>query len=98
MRGRSQLQGRIHERQSHRRFSCSAGSRDLWRVEIELLHPSMHILKLICRTIIRLVKQAWILPQTVALAVRQRRQQVVLNELEAERLDRICNPSKYLGK
>jgi hypothetical protein len=58
----------------------------------------MHTLKLICLTIIQLVKQAWLLPQTVAIAVQQRRQQAVLNEHEAERLDRIRNPSKYLGK
>ena len=58
----------------------------------------MHTLKLICLTIIQLVKQAWLLPQSVANAVRQRRRQVVRNELEAERLDRIRNPSKYLGK
>jgi hypothetical protein len=58
----------------------------------------MHTLKLICLTIIQLVKQAWLFPQSVAHAVRQRRLQVVRNELEAERLDRIRNPSKYLGK
>jgi hypothetical protein len=49
-------------------------------------------------TIIQLIKQVWLLPQTVANAVKQRRQQAVQNELEAERLDRIRNPSKYLGK
>jgi len=48
--------------------------------------------------IIQLLKQAWLLPQSVAIAVEQRRRQIVLNELEAERLDRIRNPSKYLGK
>ena len=58
----------------------------------------MNILKLICLTIIQLVKQAWLLPQSIANAVQQRRRQVVRNELEAERLDRIRNPSKYLGK
>jgi len=58
----------------------------------------MYILKLICMTIIQLIKQVWLLPQTVANAVKQRRQQAVQNELEAERLDRIRNPSKYLGK
>lgn len=58
----------------------------------------MYILKLICMTIIQLIKQVWLLPQTVANAVKQRRRQVVRNELEAERLDRIRNPSKYLGK
>jgi hypothetical protein len=58
----------------------------------------MHTLKLICLTILQLVKQACLLPQSVANAVQQRRRQVVLNEHEAERLDRIRNPSKYLGK
>ena len=38
------------------------------------------------------------LPQTFALVLKKRRRQAVLNELEMERLDRICNPSKYLGK
>jgi len=58
----------------------------------------MNILKLICLTIIQLVKQAWLLPQPVVDAVKQRRQRVVRKELEAERLDRIRHPSKYLGK
>ena len=58
----------------------------------------MHTLMLICLTLFQLVKQACLLPQTIAHAVNQRRRQVVLNELEAERLDRIRNPSKYLGK
>jgi hypothetical protein len=58
----------------------------------------MHTLKLICLTIIQLAKQAWLLPQSVATAIQQRRRQSVLNELEVERLDRIRNPSKYLGK
>ncbi len=49
----------------------------------------MNILKLICLTIIHLVNQAWLLPQAVVNAVRQRQRQVVQNELEAERLDRI---------
>ena len=58
----------------------------------------MHTLKLICLTLLQLIKQVWLLPQSVANAVNQRRRQVVLNEHEAERLDRIRNPSKYLGK
>ena len=58
----------------------------------------MNTLKLICLTIIQLVKQAWLLPQSFAIAAKQRRQQTVLDELEAERLDRIRNPSKYRGK
>jgi hypothetical protein len=58
----------------------------------------MHNLKLICLTILQLVKQVWFLPQSIANAVKQRRARIVWNELEVERLDRIRNPSKYLGK
>jgi hypothetical protein len=58
----------------------------------------MNALKIICLTIFQLVKQAWLLPQTVVAAVRQRRRQVVLNEYEVDRLDRLRNPSKYLGR
>ena len=58
----------------------------------------MHTLKFIGLTIIQLVKQVWFLPHSIANAVKQRRLQVVRNELEVERLDRIRNPSKYLGK
>ena len=58
----------------------------------------MNTLKLIYLTISQLIKQAWLLPQSVAIALKQRRRQTVLNELEAERLDRIRNPWKYLGK
>jgi hypothetical protein len=58
----------------------------------------MHILKVIYLTILQLVKQVRLLPQSVANAIQQRRRQIVLNEHEAERLDRIRNPSKYLGK
>jgi hypothetical protein len=58
----------------------------------------MHTLKLICLTIIQLVKQVCALPQTIANAASQRRLLAIRNEHEAERLDRIRNPSKYLGK
>jgi len=58
----------------------------------------MHILKVIYLTILQLVKQVRLLPQSVANAIQQRRRQIVLNEHEAERLDRIRNPLKYLGK
>ena len=57
-----------------------------------------HTLKLMRQAIIQLIKHAWLFPQSVAIAVKQRRRQAVLNELEAERLDRLRNPSKYLGK
>jgi hypothetical protein len=58
----------------------------------------MDKLKLICLTIVELVKQAWMLPQTIALAVQQRRLQLARRQSETERLDRIRNPSKYRGR
>lgn len=59
---------------------------------------AVNMLKYIYLTLLHLGKQVWLIPHTVAQANRQRRRQVLLNELEAERLDRIRNPSKYLGK
>jgi hypothetical protein len=58
----------------------------------------MHVLKLIGRAVGGVFRQAWLLPHSVAIALKQRRRQFALNVLEAERLDRIRNPSKYLGK
>ena len=57
-----------------------------------------NILNLICQKTIGLFKQAWLLPHSVPVALEQRRRQFALNLLEAERLDRIRNPSKYLGR
>jgi hypothetical protein len=57
----------------------------------------MYLLEVIFRTIVNLVKQAWLLPQTVAMALQQRRRQLARQEVETERLDRIRNPSKYVG-
>jgi hypothetical protein len=58
----------------------------------------MNLLKLIGLAFIQLVKRACALPQTISNAVQHRQQQAILRELETERLDRIRNPSKYLGK
>jgi len=58
----------------------------------------LNIPKLIGLTIFQLARQVWLLPQSIADAVQQRRQKIILKELEAERLDRIRNPSKYRGK
>lgn len=58
----------------------------------------VNLLKLVLLTIFQLVKQICLLPKTIEDAVKQRKQQLVRNELEAERLDRIRNPSKYAGK
>jgi hypothetical protein len=57
----------------------------------------MHTLKVICLTICQLAKQAWLFPQTALLALRKR-QKNDQNASEIERVDRIRNPSKYLGK
>jgi hypothetical protein len=51
----------------------------------------MQRLKYLGQAIINLIKRAWLLP-------KRRRVQTVLTEREVERLDRIRNPSKYLGK
>jgi len=48
-------------------------------------------------TLLQMIKQVWLLPKTIADLVKRRRQQNVLDEREAERLDRIRNPVKYLG-
>jgi hypothetical protein len=52
----------------------------------------------ICQTTSGLFKQAWGFPHYVAVSLKQRRRQFALDILEVERLDRIRNPSKYLGK
>lgn len=56
----------------------------------------MRLIKLVYLTIVQLVKQVWMFPRSFSQAIKQKRQRKVLKELEAERLDRICNPSKYL--
>jgi hypothetical protein len=58
----------------------------------------MHTLKVICLTICHLAKQAWLFPQTALLAFRRKHPQNEPNASEIERIDRIRNPSKYLGK
>jgi hypothetical protein len=58
----------------------------------------MNQLKLIGLTLIQLFKQACSLPQIIEQSIKQRQLQVILNELEVERLDRIRNPEKYRGK
>jgi hypothetical protein len=49
-------------------------------------------------TFIQLLKRLFLFPETLANSLKGRRRQTVLDEREAERLDRIRNPSKYLGK
>jgi hypothetical protein len=59
----------------------------------------MNKLEYVCLTVIQLVKQAWLRRQTVANARAQsRRRKAVRDEYELDRLDRLRNPSKYLGE
>jgi len=51
----------------------------------------MKTLKLLWLTLLQL-------PKNIAGLFQQRREQLILNEQEAERIDRIRNPSKYRGK
>jgi hypothetical protein len=59
-----------------------------------LLRP----LKLIYVATVRLVKSALTLPDLIANGAKQRQQRAARHAAETERLDRIRNPSKYLGK
>jgi hypothetical protein len=58
----------------------------------------MHILRPVCETILRLAKKGGSLLRSISAVVKERRRQTARNEFEIERLDRIRNPSKYLGK
>jgi len=58
----------------------------------------VNILKLIGQMFIQLVKDACLIPQMISQAFTQRKHRKIVNEFEAERLDRIRNPSKYRGK
>ena len=49
-------------------------------------------------TVRQFFRQIFRLPRTLAKAARRRRGRFIRNELELERLDRIRNPDKYLGK
>ena len=58
----------------------------------------MNTLKFICLAVAQFAKQIWLLPRSIAAAVEQKRQGIVRNKLEAERLDRIRHPEKYQGR
>ncbi|HXC36666.1 MAG TPA: hypothetical protein VNV43_12375 [Candidatus Acidoferrales bacterium] len=58
----------------------------------------MNRLKLIGLAFVQFAKQVWSLPQSIAIAARQKREWAARNKHEIERLDRIRNPEKYLGK
>jgi hypothetical protein len=59
----------------------------------------MNKLAAICLTVVHRAKQAWFLPRTITLDLKQRRsKKTMLNEKNVERLDRLRNPSKYQGR
>ena len=58
----------------------------------------MEILKRVFLTIAGLAGQIGSIPQSLIGAIKQRRLRVARAEIEIERLDRIRNPSKYVGK
>jgi hypothetical protein len=58
----------------------------------------MQQLKAIGQAIVSLIRQVWCLPHSIAIAAKERQRQIILDDLEAERLDRLRNPWKYLGK
>ena len=55
----------------------------------------MQTLQHICRIIIQFFR---LLPESIHAVIEERKQRAARNELEAERIDRIRNPSKYRGK
>jgi hypothetical protein len=58
----------------------------------------MNYFKLIWLSLFDLLKQLVSLPRLVVNAIKQRKVQASAKLLEDERLDRIRNPTKYLGK
>lgn len=58
----------------------------------------MQTLKSILQAIVNFGNELGLIPRSFMNAIRQRRQQTVVDENEVERLDRIRNPSKYRGK
>ena len=58
----------------------------------------MNTLKQIYLKVAQLFTQACLLPKTIANSSKERQRQAAQDEEEVERLDRIRNPSKYLGK
>jgi hypothetical protein len=58
----------------------------------------MNALKHICLMIAGVLLDALLLPYVLVRALRDRRRRLIPNLAEAERLERIRNPSKYLGK
>ena len=80
------------------RLICEADLSEAGRHLNQTSKIAVNTLKQIYLTLVQLAKQVGSLPQAITNAIQRRKLQIVRNEREAERLDRIRNPSKYLGK
>ena len=58
----------------------------------------MNLLKSIYQRMIGVAGQVWLLAKSPVASLKQARRQTEMDEREAERLDRIRNPSKYRGR
>jgi len=58
----------------------------------------MRLLQVIRRKLSKFSRHAYYFPKLVARTIKRRRNQIGVNEIEAERLDRIREPWKYRGK
>lgn len=58
----------------------------------------MNVIKLIGLTILNLARQALLLPQAAAVAFQRWKRLSEKSRFEVERLDRIRNPSKDVGR
>jgi hypothetical protein len=58
----------------------------------------LNIITHIYLTVVQLLKQIGALPSAIFITVKERQLRMELKALEAERLDRIRNPSKYQGR
>jgi hypothetical protein len=58
----------------------------------------MNTLKVICLTVVALVRHVCLFPKNLVDAMKLKRQQAIKVASNVERLDRIRNPSKYVGK
>ena len=63
-----------------------------------LTDERMKTVLLIYQTLVRWLIQTFRLPGTLVNAAKRRRKQAAFKEAETERIDRIRNPWKYLGK
>ena len=58
----------------------------------------MHTLKLVYIRFVEMIRQIRLMPQTIVIAVRRQQGREERDLIEAERLDRLRHPSKYLGR